>query len=159
MARMIGAGEPAPDFTLDGVTGDGVERRRFSLAELRGAPAVLVFYPADNSAVCTAQLRSYTDDIGAFAAIGAQVYALSPQSVDDHVAFAQRNDGFAFPLLADVGKEVARAYRVLGPTGFYRRSVVVIDGEGIVRWAHRAAAGLTFRPVAEIVDAVRAIDS
>lgn len=157
MPRMIGAGEPAPDFSLDGVSGDGRERRLFTLAELRGAPAVLVFYPADNSAVCTAQLRSYTDDIGAFAETGAQVYAMSPQSVDAHAAFAERNGGFAFPLLADIGKEVAKSYRVLGPTGFYRRSVVIVDGDGVVRWAHRAAAGLTFRPVSEIVDALRSI--
>ena len=153
---MIRIGDRAPEFTLDGVTGDGVERRSFSLAELRGAPAVLVFYPADNSAVCTAQLRSYTDDIGAFAAVGARVYAMSPQSVDDHVAFADRNGGFAFPLLSDSDKAVGRAYGTLGPIGFYRRSVIVIDAEGIVRWAHRAAAGLTFRPVDEIVAAVRA---
>ena len=46
---------------------------------------------------------------------------------------------------------------ILGPVGFYRRSVFVIDREGVVRWAHRATAGLTFRPVDEIVDAVRAI--
>lgn len=154
---MIATGSPAPEFELDGVTGDGEERRRFALRDLRGAPAVLVFYPADNSAVCTAQLRSYTDDIGAFAAVGAQVYALSPQSVDDHVAFARRNGGFAFPLLSDADKSVGRAFGTLGPIGFYRRSIVVIDGDGIVRWAHRAAAGLTFRPVSEIVDAVRAI--
>ena len=156
---MIHAGDVAPGFSLDGVDGGGEDRRSFSLAECRGAPVVLVFYPADNSAVCTAQLRSYTDDIGAFAAVGAQVYAISPQSVDAHVAFARRNDGFGFPLLADVDKSVGRAYGILGPIGFYRRSVVVVDGEGIVRWAHRAAAGLTFRPVDEIVGAVRAIDA
>ena len=154
---MIGAGLPAPEFSLEGVDGAGVERRSYSLAECRGAPVVLVFYPADNSAVCTMQLRSYTDDIGAFAAVGAQVFAISPQSVDAHVAFARRNDGFAFPLLSDADKSVGRAYGTLGPIGFYRRSVIVVDADGIVRWAHRAAAGLTFRPVDEIVAAVRAI--
>lgn len=156
---MIRAGDVAPEFSLEGVDGGGEERRSYSLGECRGAPVVLVFYPADNSAVCTAQLRSYTDDIGAFAAIGARVYAISPQSVDAHVAFARRNGGFAFPLLADTDKSVGRAYEILGPIGFYRRSIVVVDAHGIVRWAHRAAAGLTFRPVDEIVDAVRAIDS
>lgn len=152
---MIRSGDAAPDFALEGITGDGGDRRTYTSAEFRGAPVVLVFYPADNSAVCTAQLRSYTDDIGSFAAVGAQVVALSPQSVDDHITFARRNDGFAFPLLADVEKSVGRAYGTLGPIGFYRRSVVVVDGDGLVRWAHRAAAGLTFRPVSEIVEAVR----
>lgn len=155
---MIRAGDVAPEFSLDGVDGDGGNRRSYSLAECRGAPVVLVFYPADNSAVCTAQLRSYTDDIGAFSALGARVYAISPQSVGAHAEFARRNGGFAFPLLADTDKSVGRAYGILGPIGFYRRSIVVVDAEGIVHWAHRAAAGLTFRPVDEIVDALRALD-
>lgn len=154
---MISAGDEAPGFTLDGVSGDGVDRRAFSLSEFRGRPVVLVFYPADNSMVCTAQLRSYTDDMTAFDGVGAQVLALSPQSVDDHAAFALRNGGFGFPLLADADKAVGRAYGILGPIGFYRRSVFVIDADGVVRWARRAAAGLTFRPVDEIVEAVRSI--
>lgn len=154
---MVRSGERAPGFVLDGVEGDAEVRRSFSLDEYRGKAVVLVFYPADNSPVCTAQLRSYTEDIGAFADVGAQVLALSPQSVDQHVQFATASGGFGFPLLADVDKDVARSYGTLGPIGFYRRSVYVIDGEGVVRWARRAAAGLTFRPVEEIVDAVRSI--
>jgi peroxiredoxin Q/BCP len=87
------------------------------------------------------------------------VLALSPQSVEAHVNFAKQNGGFGFPLLSDVEKSVAKAYGILGPIGFYRRSVFIIDADGIVRWARRAAAGLTFRPVDEIVDAVRAVSS
>ena len=154
---MLGPGDPAPSFALDGVEGDGATRRRFSSEEWLGAPVVLVFYPADKSLVCTMQLRSYTDDIGAFAAVGAQVVALSPQSVDDHVEFVRNNDAFAFPLLSDIDKQVGRAFGTLGPLGFYRRSIVVLDGEGVIRWAHRAAAGLTFRPVSEIVEVVRSL--
>ena len=63
---------------------------------------------------------------------------------------------FAFPLLSDPDKAVAREYGTLGPIGFPRRSVFIIDADGIVRYAHRAIAGLTFRPVAELIDAVRA---
>jgi peroxiredoxin Q/BCP len=156
---MIGVGDLAPNFAIDGVEGDGTGQRIFSLEDYRGAPVVLVFYPADNSPVCTAQLRSYTDDMSAFASVGAQVLALSPQSVEAHVNFAKQNGGFGFPLLSDVEKSVAKAYGILGPIGFYRRSVFIIDADGIVRWARRAAAGLTFRPVDEIVDAVRAVSS
>jgi thioredoxin-dependent peroxiredoxin len=101
--------------------------------------------------VCTAQLTSYSHDIGQFGGMGAQVLALSPQSVADHEAFAQANGGFAFPLLADVDKVVATAYGTLGPLGFYRRSIFVIDATGVVRYAHRATAGLTFRSTDEIV--------
>jgi peroxiredoxin Q/BCP len=106
--------------------------------------------------VCTAQLRSYTADIGRFHDLGAQVLALSPQSVEAHESFARQNDGFAFPLLADVDLAVGERYGVLGPMGFYRRSVYIVDAEGVVRYAHRSTAGLTFRPTAELVAAVEA---
>ena len=154
---MIGRGDLAPDFELDGVDGTSLDRVRHSLAQFRGRPTVLVFYPADNSPVCTVQLRSYSDDFAAFSAVDAQILAISPQSVDSHLEFARSNGGFAFPLLADVHREVGERYGVLGPVGFYRRSVVVVDDAGVVRWAHRATAGLTFRPVDELVAVVASI--
>jgi len=153
------SGDPAPGFTLDGTDGTDAGHRAYSLEEFRGDPVVLVFYPADNSPVCTVQLRSYTDEIGAFADAGAQVLAISPQSVEAHDAFAADNGGFAFPLLADPDKQVGRDYGILGPVGFYRRSIFVIDRGGVVRWAHRATAGLTFRPVDEIAGVVRSLDA
>ena len=154
----VAVGTQAPDFELRGVAGDGTGERTYSLGEFRGQPVVVVFYPADNSPVCTVQLRSYTQDIAAFADVGAQVVAISPQSTDAHRAFAAEHGPFAFPLLSDVDKAVGRAYGILGPVGFYRRSVFVVDRDGVVRWAHRATAGLTFRPVEEIVEQVRALD-
>ena len=154
----IAVGTPAPDFSLAGTDGTGSDegRRDYSLSEFDGLVRVLVFYPADASPVCTVQLNTYTADIGQFDAVGAQVLAISPQSVADHERFAAANGGFAFPLLADVDHAVGDAYGVLGPVGFYRRSVFVIDAEGIVRYAHRSTAGLTFRPTDELVAAVEA---
>lgn len=149
-------GDQAPGFALEGTDGTDEGTRRYSLAEYLGRPVVLVFYPADNSAVCTRQLNHYTDEFARFAEVDAAVLGLSPQSVDSHGEFAERQGGFAFPLLADTDKEVASAYGVLGPLGFYRRSVFVIDAEGIVRYAHRATAGLTYRSTDEIVAAVEA---
>jgi peroxiredoxin Q/BCP len=83
------------------------------------------------------------------------VLALSPQSVESHERFAAAQGGFAFPLLADTEKRVGDAYGIIGPLGFYRRSAIVIDGEGRVRYAHRSLTGLNFRPTDELVDAVR----
>ncbi len=117
---------------------------------------VLVFYPADHSPVCTVQLQTYSHDIADFADVGAQVLAISPQGIDEHEGFAAEH-GLAFPLLADEGKKVGEEYGILGPLGFYRRSIFVIDVAGVVRYAHRATAGLTFRPVAEIVDALHTL--
>jgi peroxiredoxin Q/BCP len=104
------------------------------------------------------QLSAYSADIGRFAEVGVQVLAISPQSVAEHEEFSEAHGPFAFPLLSDEDKEVAKAYGILGPIGFYRRSVVVVDAGGVVRWVHRATAGLTFRPVDEIVAAVEALD-
>lgn len=146
----VGVGEVAPDFTLEG-TGD----RAYTLSEYRGQAVLLVFYPGDNTPVCTMQLNTYSSDIGQFDELGAQVLGISPQSVESHEQFSGVHN-FTFPLLADTDKSVARAYGVLGPVGFYKRSVFVVDRGGIIRYAHRATAGLTFRKTDELVAAVRA---
>ena len=149
-------GKPAPDFNLAGTDDTDAGRRDYSLAEYRGQVIVLVFYPGDNTTVCTRQLNSYTEDIDSFTEAGAQVLAVSPQSVTSHEDFSCKQGGFAFPLLADTDKAVGEAYGILGPLGFYRRSVFVIDGGGVVRYAHRAVAGITFRSTDELVKAVKA---
>lgn len=145
----VKVGESAPPFTLAGTGG-----REYSLSDYAGQVVVVVFYPGDDTPVCTKQLNSYNDDLGQFEGLGAQVLAISAQDVASHERFASKH-GFEFPLLADTDKAVAGAYGTLGPLGFPRRSVFVIDAAGIVRYAHRAIAGLTFRPVSELVDAVR----
>jgi peroxiredoxin Q/BCP len=150
-------GDVAPDFTLPGI--DGGEERTWTLSTLRGQPVVLVFYPGDGTPVCTQQLVTYTDEIAAFADVGAQVLAMSPQSVESHRAFAAENGGFAFPLLADEDKVVGLRYGIVGPLGFYRRSVFVIAPDGTVGWIHRAVAGLSFQPSEEIVAAVAAMSA
>jgi thioredoxin-dependent peroxiredoxin len=149
-------GQPAPEFTLPGSDNTDAGRRAYSLAEYRGKVVVLVFYPGDNTPVCTRQLNAYTEDIDSFEEAGAQVLAVSPQSVQSHDEFSCKQGGFAFPLLADTDKAVGEAYGILGPLGFYRRSAFVVDKEGIIRYAHRAVAGLTFRSTNELVEAVRA---
>jgi peroxiredoxin Q/BCP len=145
----VRAGDLAPDFTLPGTGG-----RDYTLSEYRGRPVVLAFYPGDETPVCTVQLAAYTTDLGAFEALDAQLFGLSPQDVDSHERFAD-NHGYRFPLLADVDKAVGDAYGVLGPLGFYRRSVVVIDRNGVVVWTHRSLTGASFRPTAELLAVVR----
>jgi peroxiredoxin Q/BCP len=155
----VEVGAPAPDFTLPAVEGGGSaheDRRDITLSSLQGAPVVLVFYPGDNTPVCTRQLNTYTTDMAAFEAVGAQLLAISPQSIESHSTFSCKQGGFGFPLLADEDKSVGASYGVLGPMGFYRRSTFVIDAAGTVAYAHRAIAGLTFRPVSELVAAVEA---
>lgn len=148
MAR-VAVGDPAPDFTLAGTGG-----RDYSLSDFRGRAVVLVFYPGDNTPVCTLQLTSYSADLSQFEDLGALVVGISPQDVCSHEGFASKK-GIAFPLLADTDKQVGELYGVVGPVGFYRRSVFVVDPAGIVRYAHRATAGLTFRKTPELIEAVR----
>jgi peroxiredoxin Q/BCP len=141
----LSVGDHAPDFQLPG-TGD----QSYSLSQFRGRPVVLVFYPGDDTPVCTKQLNTYNDELGQFDDLNAQVLGISAQDLSSHDRFSERH-GFKFPLLADTDKSVAAAYGTLGPIGFPRRSVFIVDGQGVVRYAHRAIAGLTYRPVAELV--------
>ncbi len=147
----IAVGDRAPAFTLPSTGGTPV-----SLSDFAGRPVVLVFYPGDDTPVCTKQLNSYNDDLAQFEALDAQVLGISAQSVESHEKFSGKH-GFKFPLLADTDKAVAGAYGTLGPIGFPRRSVFIVDGEGVVRYAHRAIAGLTFRPVSELVEVLTSL--
>ena len=147
----ISVGDTAPSFTLPASGGGSV-----SLSDYAGAPVVLVFYPGDDTPVCTKQLNAYNDDLDQFTALDAVVLGISAQSVESHDRFSGKH-GFKFPLLADVDKAVAAAYGTLGPLGFPRRSVVIVDGGGVVRYVHRAIAGLTFRPVDELVEVLASL--
>ena len=119
----VGVGDRAPAFTLPGTGG-----RSYSLADFAGRPVVLVFYPGDDTPVCTKQLNSYNDGLEQFDELDAQVLGISAQDVDSHDRFSGKH-GFDFPLLADTDKAVAAAYGTLGPIGFPRRSVFIVDGE------------------------------
>ncbi|MFV1989783.1 MAG: peroxiredoxin family protein [Acidimicrobiales bacterium] len=149
MSRKVEVGEPAPPFELPGVYGG--ERKTYALEHFRGAPLVLVFYPKDDTLVCTKQLNSYSTNLTEFAELGAQVLAISPQDLDAHEGFAAGQGGFAFPLLADSDKKMFGDYGALGPLDFPRRSVFILDAESIVHYSHRALTGATFRPVSELV--------
>ena len=148
-------GDPAPQFTLPGTApGGGVQD--YSLTDFAGKPIVIAFYPGDDTAVCTKQLNDYNDGFESFNELDAQVLGISPQDLGSHERFSTKY-GFKFPLLADTDKAVARRYGTLGPIGFPRRSVFIVDGDGVIRYAHRAIAGLTFRPVDELVEVLRGL--
>jgi peroxiredoxin Q/BCP len=142
----VGIGDRAPDFTLPGTGG-----QEYSLADFAGQPLVIVFYPGDDTPVCTKQLNAYNDGLEQFTDLGAQIVGISAQSVDSHDAFTSKH-GFHFPLLADTDKAVAGAYGTLGPIGFPRRSIFIVDKDGIIRYLHKAIAGLTYRPVGELIE-------
>jgi len=146
--KVVDVGSVAPDFTLPSTGG-----KTFQLAQFRGQAVVLVFYPGDETLVCTKQLCSYNNELQQFADVNAQILAISSQDVASHEAFSAKR-GFKFPLLADTDKSVANLYSVIGLFGIPRRSVFVIDPQGIVKYANRALLGVTYRPVSELIEAV-----
>lgn len=107
----VGVGDRAPHFTLPGTGGT------YSLDDYLGRVVVVVFYPGDNTPVCTRQLNAYNDELAQFVDLGAQVLAISSQDVASHDAFSTQH-GFGFPLLADVEKRVAKAWGCSDPWAF-----------------------------------------
>jgi thioredoxin-dependent peroxiredoxin len=136
-------GDPAPDFELEGTDGT------FKLSDHRGERVVLLFYPGDNTPVCTKQFCSYADRADDMNSLPATVVGISGQDVDSHNAF-QSKHSIPVPLLADTDKSVAKAYGVSMPVRGTRRAVIVIDEDGIIRHYFVHRLGLDFQTVDEI---------
>lgn len=151
MSTLVKVGDQAPDFTLMATGGSEI-----TLSSLQGRPVVIVFYPGDDSPVCTQQLNSYNEGLDEFERLDAQVLGISFQSLDSHESFSEKY-GLNFPLLADTDKHVSKLYEILGPLGFPRRSVFIVDESGVIRYAHRAIAGLSYRPVSELISALNSL--
>jgi peroxiredoxin Q/BCP len=150
MSRRPAIGEQAPDFTLDGTAGP------FTLSERRGEKVVLLFYPGDDTPVCTKQFCSYRDNAEAFGALGATAVGISGKGLDSKQAFADKH-GLTVPLLADRDQAVSKAYDCWSKLRGTRRSVVIVDELGIVRHRHDHTLGLDFQTVGEIRAALEAM--
>jgi peroxiredoxin len=124
---------PAPDFTLASAPGSNV-----ALADFRGRPVVLVFYPADWRPDCSDQVALYNEMLPVFRDYDAEILGISVDGVWCHAAFAA-NRKLQFPLLADFEPkgDIARRYGVYdAQTGVAERALFVIDADGIVRWRY-----------------------
>src|SRR4051812_17247105 len=143
MAKHPSVGEPAPDFELEGTEG------RFRLSDHRGERVVLLFYPGDNTPVCTRQFCSYRDNAEAFDALDAIVVGISSQSVDSHESFTGEH-GLNVPLLADEHGEVAKAYGARAPMVGTKRAAIIVDEDGVVRYRHDHRLGLDFQSVDDL---------
>jgi peroxiredoxin Q/BCP len=150
MAKTPQVGEQAPDFELPGTDGS------FRLSEHRGERVVLLFYPGDNTLVCTKQFCSYRDRAGDFAALNATVVGISAQDLASHQDFIAKHS-LNVPLLADVDRVVARSYGAYSPRLGNTRAVIVIDERGIVRHRHDHLLGLDYLSVDQLKSTLDAL--
>jgi thioredoxin-dependent peroxiredoxin len=152
MASGPQVGDAAPDFALEGTDGS------FRLSDHRGERVVLLFYPGDDTAVCTKQFCSYRDRADDMSALDAVVVGISHQDLDSHRSFTSHH-GLTVPLLADVDHEVARAYGVSAPVLGTRRAAFVVDEEGVVRYRVVHRLGLDFQSADDLAEALDALPS
>jgi len=138
-ATPLPAGATAPDFELHSTPDEVV-----SLAQFRGQPVILAFYPADWSPVCTDQMALYQELLPEFHRFNAQLLGISVDGVWSHLAFASDRN-LHFPLLADFEPKgaVARAYHVYrDEDGTSERALFVIDAKGTVAWSYVSPVGV-----------------
>lgn len=140
-AKPLPAGSPAPPFILPDQEGNV-----FVLNLQRGKNVVLVFYPGDDTAICTRQLCEIRDRYEEIVQRGGKVVGINPQSPESHIRF-RKNHQFPFPLLVDYEKRVANLYRCGGL--IVRRTVYVVNREGTIVYARRGKP-----PVEEILAAM-----
>jgi peroxiredoxin Q/BCP len=119
--------EPAPEFTLPTNTGDG----EVSLSDYRGKWVVLYFYPKDFTSGCTLEARRFQQDLSKYTARNVQILGVSADDVNSHAEFCD-SEGLKFPLLADVGGKVSKAYGSWVSVVSMRHTFI-IDPEGVIR--------------------------
>jgi peroxiredoxin len=135
MAQILAPGTQAPDFKLH-VTPD----QTLSLSEVKGAPVVLAFYPADWSPVCGDEMALFNEVLPEFQRYGAKILGISVDGAWCHAAYAKHNH-LHFPLLADFEPkgEVARSYGAYrNGDGVSERALFVLDPEGKIFWSYRS---------------------
>jgi peroxiredoxin len=147
-------GDEAPDFTLK--DGDGND---WTLSDQKGKTVVLLFYPGDNTPVCTIQLCSVRDHWSEYQATGAEVVGISMDSVESHKGFAEKKQ-LPLRLLSDDKGGVTAKYDVRSwLPGRSARAVVVIDKDGKIAYRKVEAVSL-FRPKDDdVLAAIRAAQS
>ncbi|MBI3081028.1 MAG: peroxiredoxin [candidate division NC10 bacterium] len=154
----VKVGEKAPDFTL---VDTGLKPR--SLKEFLGKTTVLAFYPAAFTGVCTKEMCTFRDTLGQLTSVGAQVVGISTDTPFSNKAFAEQN-GLTFPVLSDYNREVTRAFGIAFPDlaglkglTVAKRSVFVLDKQGVVKYAWVSEDPKKEPDYAEVTKAARSL--
>ncbi|MCO6455029.1 MAG: peroxiredoxin [Pirellulaceae bacterium] len=153
--------QPAPDFKAQAVMPDG-SFQQVSLGDYKGKYVVLFFYPLDFTFVCPTEIIAFSDRVAEFEKLGVQVLGCSIDSHFTHLAWRNtpRTEGglgqINYPLIADLNKDIGRAYDVLLPGGISLRGLFLIDKGGVVR--HQVVNDLPLgRSVDEALRVVKAL--
>jgi mycoredoxin-dependent peroxiredoxin len=148
----LSVGDIAPDFSLP-----DQDKQVVSLADLRGTPVLLVFYPFAFSGICTGELCQLRDELSVYGDAGVKVLAISTDPGFSLKAFREK-EGFEFPLLSDFWPHgaTAQAYGVFNEkAGMALRGTFLVDAEGKVAFADRKLVGATFVPIDKLVPILR----
>lgn len=153
---MLNEGDKAPDFTLPGADNEIVQ-----LSKLKGRPVIVYFYPKDDTSGCTVEAKDFSSELASFAAAGASVIGISPDSARSHAKFKTKHE-LALTLAADEEKAAIGAYGVWVEKSMYGRkymgvdrSTFLIDSKGRIAriWRKVKVPG----HVAEVLEAVRTL--
>jgi peroxiredoxin len=145
-------GATAPDFTLRSTSG-----RDVTLSALRGKTVLLAFFPLAFTRTCTSELCAISEDYGQFEEAGVVVLPISVDSVDSLREFKAK-ERLKVDMLSDFKREVSRRYGTLIEERFYsNRAYILIDGDGVVRWAFAEETPGTRRENAEILERIAAL--
>jgi peroxiredoxin (alkyl hydroperoxide reductase subunit C) len=161
MTECLRVGQAAPDFTATAVVDQ--EFKTIKLSDYRGKYVVLFFYPLDFTFVCPTEIIAFSDRYEEFSKLNTEVLGASVDSVFSHLAWVQtdRKQGglgdIAYPLVADIKKEISAAYNVLDPEeGIALRGLFIIDKDGVIQ--HSTINNLSFgRSVDETLRTLKAL--
>ncbi len=145
-------GSPAPDFTLP-----STDDSQVTLSNLRGKKVLLAFFTLAFTGVCTAEMCAMTEDYSVFAEDGTVVLPISVDSIPTLKEFKSK-EHLRTELLSDFKREVSRLYGTLLEDWFYsNRAYVLVDREGIVRWAFAEENPGSRRENSEIMEQLRKV--
>lgn len=152
MTSLPAVGAPAPDFTLPSTSGSDV-----TLSSLRGKGVLLAFFPLAFTSTCTTELCALSEDYGRFEEAGIVVLPISVDSVPALREFKAK-ERIAVDLLSDFKRAVSRRYGTLLEERFFsNRAYILIDRDGVVRWAFAEETPGTRRENSEILERIAAL--
>lgn len=152
MASLPPVGSAAPDFTLPSTAGIDV-----TLSNLKGRNVLLAFFPLAFTSTCTKEMYAFTDDFDKFRNMNAVVLPISVDSIATLNEFKAK-EKLSVDLLSDFKRDVSRKYGTLIEEKFFsNRAYILIDKQGIVRWAFAEKTPSTRRENEEIFQQLRTL--